>query len=410
MQAIYRVCAAGDVHKQTITVCLRKASDRGEVATEVRTYDTTVAKLLSLHDWLVEEDCQAFAIESTGVYWKPVFNLLEESMKVILVNPCHVKALPGRKTDVKDCEWLGDLLHHGLLKASFIPPPEIRDLRDLVRTRTTLIRDRSRHVNRIHKVLETANIKLGSVVSDIMGVSGRAMLRAMTRGESDPATLAELAKGRLRPKRPALREALEGRVRDHHRFLLREHLDYIDFFDRGIDRCAERIEECMAPFVAHREAMSEVTGIGQEVATVVISEMGVDMSPWPTDRHAASWAALCPGHNESAGKRKSSRTRKANPWLRAALLQAAWAASRKKGTHLSAQFHRIKARHGPKKAAVAVAHSLLVIIYHMLNDGTEYQELGGHYFDEKDKQRLERRLIRRLEGLGLKVSVEPMAA
>jgi transposase len=410
MQMIYRVCAAGDVHKKTITTCLRKTTETGEVIEDVRTCKTTTSELLAMHDWLVAEGCEAFAIESTGVYWKPVFNLLEGSMKVILVNPYHFKALPGRKTDVQDAEWMAELLQHGLLRASFIPQREIRELRELVRTRTTLIRDRAREVNRVQKVLETANIKLSSVATDVLGVSGRAMLKQMVDGESRPEVLAELARGRMRSKREDLREALHGRMTDHHRFLLRGHLEHIEFLEKSIAKYTERIEACMAPFAMARECLTQVTGIGPEVATVVISEMGPDMSAWATDRHAASWVGICPGNNESAGKRKSGKTRKGNPWLRRALVQAAWAASHTHHTYLSAQFHRLRSRRGPRKAVVAVAHSILIRAYHLLKEGTEYQELGASYFDERDRERVQRRLIRRLEELGLKVRVEPMVA
>ena len=377
---------------------------------EVRKFGTTTRALLELSDWLVAAGCTHVALESTGVYWKPVFNRLESAVEVWLINPQHIKALPGRKTDVKDCEWIADWMRHGLLRRSFIPPHEIRDLRDLVRTRTTMLRDRTRQGNRIQKVLEDANLELASVASDVMGVSGRAMLQALIDGETDPKTLAELARGRLRSKRPELQEALWGRVTDHHRFLLRMHLGLVEALDGRVAELSERIEVCMAPFAAARDLLDQITGVGQEVATVVISEMGTDMHYWPTHRHGASWVALCPGHHESAGQRKSGRTRKGNQWLRAALVQAAWAASHTRDTYLSAHFHRIRSRRGPKTAAVATAHSIFVRCYPMLADGTEYEELGGGYFDERQRQEVQKRLIRRLESLGLEVTVKPAAA
>jgi transposase len=410
MRIMHKVCAGFDVHKKSVFVCLLKVGSDGDVTKEVRSFATTTRALLELLDWLVSESCTHVAMESTGVYWKPIYNLLEGAMDVSLVNAQHIKALPGRKTDVKDCEWIGDLLLHGLVKASFIPPREIRELRDLVRTRTTLIRDRTRQVNRIQKILEDANIKLGSVASDVLGVSGRAMLDRMVAGETDPSTLAALAKGRMRSKRDQLKEALWGRMRDHHRLLLRTHLKVIDSLDASVAELSEHIEACMVPFADARERLCTITGIGPQVATILISEMGADMQPWPTHQHAASWAGLCPGHHESAGKRKSSRTRKGNLWLRNALIQGAWAASHTQGTYLSAHFRRVCSRRGPKKAAMAVAHSILVRAYHLLKDETEYNELGGRYFDERQKQITTRRLIRRLESLGMKVTVEPQAA
>jgi transposase len=411
MRRVFRGCAGIDVHKKMLAVCLLKAgSGDDEFVREVRTFGTTTRELLSLLDWLLAAGCESVAMESTGVYWKPVFNILEPSVKVVLANAQHVKALPGRKTDVQDCEWLAELHLHGLVRASFIPSPEIRELRDLVRTRTKLIAERARHANRIQKVLEDANIKLGSVASDVLGVSGRAMLDRLVAGQTDPRILAEEARGRMRSKRPALREALEGRIRPHHRFLLQTHLSLIDSLDAALATLTEEIEERMRPFAEIRDRLDGITGIGVDVATVYISEMGVDASAWPTYRHAASWVGLCPGHHESAGKRKSGRTRHGNRWIKQAFVQAAWSAQRANNTYMQAHFRRVQVRRGPRKAAVAVAHSLFVRCYLLVARATEYQELGGNYFDERRKSRVTQRLVRRLEAMGYKVSLDAEAA
>ena len=325
MQRMFKVCAGIDMHKAVVWVCLLKGMADGTVAQEIRSFATTTRALLELLDWLISAGCESVMMESTGVYWKPVFHILESSMKVLLANAQHVRGLPGRKTDVQDCEWLAELHLHGLVRASFIPPAAIRDLRELVRTRTTLIRERAGHVNRIQKVLEDANIKLACVATDVLGASGRAMLDRLAAGQTDPQALAELARGRLRAKRAELAEALLGRVRPHHQLLLRTHLNLIDGLDHQIAELSEQIEREMRPFVPLRERLDAVTGIGPEVATIFISEMGADMSHWPSFRHAASWAGLCPGHHQSAGKHKSGRTRQGNPTLRTLLMEGAWA-------------------------------------------------------------------------------------
>lgn len=409
MRRMFGVCAGIDVHKKSIVICLLKVGQDGQVSREVRTFGTTTRALLEALDWLVAEHCQSVAMESTGVYWKPVFNLLESSVKVVLVNAQHVKALPGRKTDVQDSEWLAELHLHGLVRSSFIPPREIRELRDLVRTRTKLIGERARHVNRIQKVLEDANIKLGSVASDVLGVSGRLMLNALVAGQSDPTTLAELARGRMRSKRSLLREALTGRVHAHHRLLLQTHLGLIDSLDAAVASLTEEIEERMRPFAETRDRLDAIPGIGPDVATVYISEMGVDSSRWPTYRHAASWAGLCPGHHESAGKRKSGRTRHGNRWIKQAFVQAAWSAQRTEGTYMQAHFRRIRTRRGPKKAAVAVAHSLFVRCYVLIASGAEYTDLGPTYFDDHAKEVMTKRLVRRLKQLGYEVELTDAA-
>ncbi len=410
MQRMFQVCAGIDVHKKMLAVCRLQVGSTGEIAKTIRTFGTTTRELLALLDWLLAAGCQSVALESTGVYWKPVFNLLEGGLRVVLVNAQHIKALPGRKTDVQDCEWIAELHLHGLVRASFIPPPEIRELRDLVRTRTKLIGERSQHANRIQKVLEDANIKLGNVASDVLGVSGRAMLERLVAGEADPQSLAELARGRMRAKRPELREALTGRVRPHHRLLLRTHLTLTDQFDAAIATLTEEIEERMRPFAEIRERLDAVTGIGLEVATVYLSEMGADVAPWPTFRHAASWAGLCPGHHESAGRHKSGRTRKGNRWLRKAFVQAALCTQRAHGTYMQAHYRRLRARRGPKKAAVAVAHSLFVRCFMLVATGQEYQELGSSYYDERRKQAITRRLVGRLQELGYEVALTTNAA
>jgi transposase len=410
MQRMFRVCAGIDVHKKMLTVCRLRGEPGAEVAKEIRTFGTTTRELLALLDWLVAEGCESVAMESTGVYWKPVFNLLEAAVPVMLVNAQHIKALPGRKTDVQDCEWIAELHLHGLVRASFIPPREIRELRDLVRTRTKLIAERSQHVNRLQKVLEDANLKLSSVASDVVGASGRAMLNRLIAGETDPQRLADLARGRMRPKRPQLREALTGRVRPHHRLLLRTHLTLMDQLDAAIATLTAEIEKRLRPFSELCERLDAITGIGPEVATVFISELGADMTAWPTSAHAASWAGLCPGHHESAGRHRSGRTRKGNRWIRKAFVQAALCTQRAVGTYMQAHYRRLRSRRGPKKAALAVAHSLFVRCVMLAQTGQAYHELGSNYFDEHRKQAIAKRLLGRLKELGYEVSVTTNAA
>lgn len=410
MQPMFSVCAGIDVHKKVLSVCLLKVKPDGEVHREVRSFGTMTGELLSLSDWLVAEGCQSVAMESTGVYWKPVFNLIEPVVKVVLANAHHVKALPGRKTDVKDSEWLADLHLHGLIRPSFIPPVEIRELRELVRTRTKLIAERAQHVNRIQKVLEDANIKLGSVASDVLGVSGRAMLEGIIIGQADADLLAAQARGRLRAKRDLLREALKGRVREHHKLLLKTHLSLIDSIVAAITSLTQEIEERMRPFAEIRDRLDRITGIGQDVATVYISEMGVDRSPWPSWQHAASWSGLCPGHHQSAGKRKGGRPHPGNRWIKQAFVQAAWSAQRANNTYMQAHFRRICSRRGAKKAAGAVAHSLFIRCFLIATSNVEYRELGATHFDERRKEAVKQRLVHRLEGLGYQVTLAPVAA
>jgi transposase len=412
MEVVYRCCAGLDVHARTVVACLNKNGHK-----EIRTFSTMTDDLLSLSDWLVQEGCTIVAMESTGVYWKPVFNLLEGVLEVMLVNAQHVKAVPGRKTDVKDCEWLADLLRHGLLKASFIPPLLIRELRELTRYRQTLIKEQVNIANRIQRLLESANIKLGQVASDVLGVSGRLMLKQLAEGETDVEKLADLAKGRLKEKRLELRRALHGRLTVAQRFVLREFLSRVEELDAAIKRVNEEIErEVRAsenPFVGEAiELLQSIPGVGERVAQVIVSEIGVEMDRFPTDRHLSSWAGMSPGNNQSGGKRKNAKTTKGNVHLRRALVQAAWAATHTKGTYLAAQYRRLVKHKGKQRALVAVGHSILVIIYHVLAKRTSYQELGGEYFDKQNVESQRKVYIRKLESLGLKVSVEelPMAA
>jgi transposase len=369
-------------------------------------------ELLRLADWLRAGQVTAVAMESTGVYWKPVFNILESEFEVLLVNARHIKYVPGRKSDISDAQWIGELLQHGLLKASYIPEVAQRDLRDLIRYRASLVQERTREINRVQKVLEDANVKLASVATNVMGVSGRQMLEALIAGVEDPEALAELAKGRLRAKIPELERALSGRIRTSHRLLLRLHLEHIDDLNSKIENLNEEIDRLMCPFdeEEQQERLDAIPGVGRDVAQVILAELGVDMSRFPSAAHAASWAGLAPGKNESAGKNRSGKITPGNRHLKAALVQAAHAASRTRDNYLAAQFRRLAARRGKKRAAVAVAHSILVIAYHMLRNGTEYRELGGDYFDRRNKAQLQRNLVKRLEGLGLQVKLEPAVA
>lgn len=408
MQILYRCCCGLDVHKKTIVACLLRIDPEGEFFKQVRTFGTTTEELLQLSDWLVEAECQAAAMESTGVYWKPIYNVLEGQMELLVVNAQHIKALPGRKTDVQDAEWIAELLQHGLVKGSFIPPQPQRDLRDLTRYRTSLVRERARIVNRLQKVLEDANLKLAGVATDVMGVSGRAILNALLSGQTDTQQLAELAKGRLRKKIPQLKQALTGRFRQHHRFMLTEQLSHIDYLDEAIERLNGEVAERLRPFDSELQLLDTIPGINQRIAENLAAEVGLDMSRFPSGAHLASWAAMCPGHNESAGKRRSGKTRKGDGWLRLTLIEAAQGAARTKDTYLSSQYHRLAGRRGKKRALVAVGHSLLVIAYYVLKRGQAYSDLGSNYFEQMHRERLERNLVRRLEKLGYQVSLRTL--
>jgi transposase len=409
MEIVYTHCAGLDVHKKTVVAAIIMPEEAGGLWKEVRTFGTMTGDLLALSDWLMTCGVTHVAMESTGEYWKPVYNILENNFEVLLVNAQHIKAVPGRKTDVKDAEWIAELLRHGLLKASFVPPLGQRELRELTRYRSTFVRTRATLVNRVHKVLEGANIKLTSVASDVMGVSGRAMLEAIVEGERSPSEMAELARGRMRDKRDLLTQALAGRVQAHHRFVLTELLAEIDNLDETIARFNEQIAEYCRPFEEAVALLDTIPGIGRETAEVIVSEIGTDMSRFPTAAHLASWAGVAPGNHESAGKRYSGKTTKGNHTLAAALNQAAHAAAVTKNTYLSAQYRRLAARRGKKVAIVALEHTLLVIAYHLIQRKEPYQELGGDYFDKRRPEATARRLVKRLEQLGFTVSLQQPA-
>jgi transposase len=408
MEVVHERCCGLDVHKKIVVACLLTPGGTTRRTTEVRTFGTMTRDLLHLADWLAAAGCTHVAMESTGSYWKPVYNILEATCTVLVVNAQHMKAVPGRKTDVKDAEWIADLLQHGLLRPSFIPDRAGRDLRELTRYRMSLVRERTAEVNRIQKVLEGANIKLASVASNIVGVSGRAMLTAMIAGVAEPAVLADFARGRLREKRDLLEGALEGRMNQHQRFLLNVQLHHLDDLDATIAQVSEEIELRQRPFTEAAVRLMTIPGVGPRTAQTILAEVGPDMSRFPSAGHLSSWAGLCPGHHESAGKRTSGRTRKGSPWLRGALVEAAQSAGRSK-THLGEHYHRIAARRGKKRAAVATAHTILVAVYYILGREQVFEDLGVNYFDERRSQRTTRRLVRRLESLGYTVSIESAA-
>ena len=410
MEVLYAVCCGLDVHKASVTACLRSPGDGPRRQQEVRTFGTTTRELLQLADWLTAAECTHVVMESTGVYWRPVYNLLEASFTLSLVNAQHVKMVPGRKTDVRDSEWLAQLLELGLLRGSFVPLAAQRELRDVVRYRKRLIEERAREANRILKVLETANIKLGSVVTTVLGVSARAMLKALIAGAGTPEELAELAQRSLRRKRPALAEALTGRVTAHHRFMLDHLLRHIEFLDEAITTYDRHIAALTAANADALAQLDTIPGVARRTAETIVAELGCDMTRFPTAGHAASWAGLCPGNHESAGKRLSGRTRFANRVLRQALVESARGAVFKRDSYLAAQYRRLIKRRGDKKAIVAVAHSILVIAYHILRDGGSYRELGGNYFDHLNAQRLTRYHTQRLTALGYAVTLTKSAA
>jgi len=413
MEILHTHCAGLDVHKKIVVATILVPNEQGQLKKETRSFETMTASLLTLSDWLTAHGVTHVAMESTGEYWKPIYNILEDNFELLLVNAQHIKAVPGRKTDVKDAEWIADLLRHGLLKASFVPPKGQRELRELTRFRTTFIKEKATLINRLQKALEGANIKLASVVTNIEGVSGRAILDAIIDGQASPEAMADLAKGRLRAKRDALERALVGRVQAHHRFILQELLCQIDSLDETIERFDDEIQEYCRPFEAAIERLDTIPGVARDTAEVIVSEIGINMSRFPTANHLASWAGVAPGNHESAGKRLSGRTTKGNQALVSALTQAAWAASHTKNTYLSAQYRRLASRRGRKKALVAVAHSILIIAYHLIKNGETYQDLGSNYFDRRNPEATEKRLVRRLEQLGYQVSLNrvlPVAA
>lgn len=447
MELVYQRCCGIDIHKKVIVACLITQGTSGERHKEIRSFGTVTQQLLQLLDWLKAADCTHVAMESTGVYWKPIYNLLEGHFELLVVNAQHIKAVPGRKTDVRDAEWIADLLQHGLLRGSYIPSAPQRELRELTRYRTNLVEERARAVNRLQKTLEDTNLKLGDVATDIMGKSARAMLEALLAGQTDPTKLADLARGRLKAKRAQLEEALVGVLKPHHRFMLTEHLALIDTLDEAITRASQEIAQRLDPppdpttataptAEEHQEQAAEseafqsaeehpaqdtrslswaqaivllcsIPGISRRAAEGILAEIGLEMARFPTSRHLASWAGMCPGNHESAGKRLSGRTTKGSPWLRKLLVEAAHAAAHTKHTYLSALYRRIRARGGAKKAMIAVGHAILVICYHLLDQQISYEELGGNYFDERDRQATEKRLVRRLEQLGYQVALQP---
>jgi transposase len=409
MDVVHPRCCGLDIHKKLIVACVSVPDCSGRPNKQVRSFGTMSDDLQQLSEWLAERGVTHVAMESTGSYWKPIFNVLEEHFELLLVNAQHLKAVPGRKTDVNDAEWIADLLRHGLLKASYVPDRQQRELRELVRYRTSLIQERTAAANRLHKVLEGANVKLTSVATDILGRSGREMLQALVAGQTDAAVIADLARGRLREKRAALQRALAGRFGAHQRLLVAEILTHIDFLDETIERLSAEISERERPFEIALDHLDTIPGVGRRTAEISVAEVGPDALRFPSAGHLASWAGLCPGQDESAGKRRSGKTRKGNRWIRTALVQAAQAATRTK-TYLAAQFRRLCTRLGRKKAVVAVAHSILTIVYHLLIDDHPYDDLGEAYFDLRQRADVSRRLTRRLERLGYRVQLEPLTS
>lgn len=405
MEVLYPRCAGVDVHAGSVTACVRIATGV-EVRYEHRTVSTTTRGLLELDDWLTTQRCTHVAMEATGVYWKPVWHVLEAHFTLVLANAMHIRAVPGRKSDMNDATWIADLLAHGLIRSSFVPPAPIQALRDLTRTRKQLVGEIARHTLRIQKTLEDANLKLTQVMTDILGASGRAVLHALIAGETDPETLADLTRGRLKAPRRALVDALHGRVTDHHRFMIELHLTQIDGLEAALAAIDTRLGDALEPFRAAISLLKTMPGIGDTTARVLIAEIGTDMTRFPSVGHLISWAGLCPRLDESAGKRRSTRTRQTARWLKPMLVNAAWAATHKKEGYLSAQFLRIKSRRGAKKAILAVANSMLTAAYYMLRDGVEYHDLGHEHFAQRDKDRVTKRLLQRLRDLGVVVEVK----
>ena len=408
MEVLHSRCGGLDVHKDTVVGCARVVAD-GKVAQEVRSFATTTEGLTALAEWLASHGCSHVAMEATGVYWKPVWHVLEGRFELVLANAMHIRNVPGRKTDVNDATWIADLLAHGLIRASFVPPAEVQRMRDLTRTRKQLVREVAQHTLRIQKTLEDANVKLTGTISDVLGQTGRAILDALVRGETDPEQLADLATRGIRAPRAKLVEALRGQVTDHHRFMLKLHLGQVDALRDSIEEVDAQLGKALAPMRALTDCLRTMPGVGDIVAQVIVAEIGTDMSRFPTARHLISWAGLCPRMDESAGKRRNTRVRKGDPWLKTTLVQAAWAAVAKKDSYARAQFLRLKARRGPKKAVLAVAASMLTASYYILRDGVEYRDLGGDYFDRHDKIRTVHRLARRIEQLGYRVDLKPAA-
>ena len=410
MEVLYPHCAGLDVHKDTVVACVRHLVN-GTVKREVRTFKTTTKELLALSQWLAAEGCTHIAMEATGVYWKPVWHILSDGdFALVLANAAHVKNVPGRKTDVNDATWLADLLAHGLIRGSFVPDQQTQEMRDLLRTRKQLVREASRHIQRLQKTLEDANIKLDSVISDVMGLSGRRMIEALIAGKSDPEELAQLAHRRIKASPAELRDALRGRVTRHHRFLLGLHLQQIDAIDAAINTIDQEVDAQIEPFRTTVHLLTSIPGIDELGACVILAEIGRDMSRFPTAGHLISWAGLCPRNDESAGKRRSTRMRKGAAWLKTTLIQCAAAASRKKASYLQALFHRLRARRGAKKALGGVAASILTAAYEMLKSGALYEDLGCDHFDKRGKAKQIHRLVSRLQNLGFAVQITPVSA
>jgi len=409
MELLIARCAGLDVHQATVVATVRVPDDQGGRQSVTQTFGTMTADLLALRDWLRAYGVTHVALESTGVYWKPVYYVLEDRYTLLLINMQELKHVPGRKTDVKDSEWLAQLLECGLLKGSFVPPPPIRELRDLTRYRVQQVRDRAQEVNRLCKVLEDAGLKLTTVVTDVMGASGRAMLQALVEGTTDPTVLADLARGKLRKKLPLLQRALQGRFRPHHAFLIEQIFAKIDFLDETLQRLTTEIDSRLAPFEGMLTALDTIPGIDRIGAISIVAETGGDMSRFPSAGHLCSWGAMCPGQNESAGKRRSGKTRKGNRYLRRTLIQAALAATRKNGSALQARYHRVKRHRGHKKAVVATGHQILEIAYYIMRDGVTYQEFGSDYFDKRHAERAVKRHVRQLEALGFHVTIQKAA-
>ncbi len=407
MQVLHGCCCGLDIHKRFVVACVLTTAADGTVQKATRTFSTMTDELLALLDWLTEVGCTHVAMESTSAYWRPIYNLLEGHLAVLVANAYHIKAVPGRKTDVRDAEWIADLLRHGLLRGSFIPSREQRQLRDLTRYRTHLVEERARVTNRLQMVLEDANVKLAAVVTDVRGVSARAILEALVAGESDPTTLADLARGRLRAKRELLTRAVVGRFTAHHGFLITEHLSQLDYLEEAMERVSAEIAQRLQAEQDAIDLLDSVPGIGRRAAEIIIAELGTDVARFPSAKHLASWAGMCPGNAESGGKRLSGKTRKGNRWLRQVLIEIAHVAAKTRGTYLAAQYRRIAARRGKKRALVAVAHTILVIIYHILTRHEPYRDLGEAYFNHLERQHVERRLVRRLERLGYSVTLAP---
>lgn len=406
MEILNPICCGLDVHKDSVVACVRRV-EQGKPQEQVRTFDTTTAGILHLGDWLAEQSVPIAALESTGVYWKPLWNLLEGRLQLMLVNPQHIKQVPGRKTDVKDSQWIAQLLSCGLLRASFVPQRPQRELRDLTRTRVSLLADKARVCNRLQKQLEDANIKLGSVASDVLGASGRDMIRALIEGKLEPAAMAQLARYRMRSKIPQLTQALRGGVNEHHRFMLKMQMEQVEHLERQIASLDQRIEAVMSPLERQAvQTLDEIPGFDKRSAQNTVAEIGTDMNRFPTAAHLASWAGLCPGNNHSAGKRKSGRMTDGNRFLKATLSQCAWAASRKKDSYFAAQHRRIGSRRGLKRATMAVAHSQLCICWELLKHGKPYTDLGRDYFEKRDENRLASQMVKRLEKLGYDVTLQ----